>query len=65
MAIGSDPEIGVVFTRWGDMDDEQRVAWFRHMREFMGGDLMGGYGKVCYPDPELRSLYLETQWVWM
>lgn len=50
MAIGSDPEIGVEFTRWGDMTEEQRNAWFKYMREAYGPDLMGGYGRVIYID---------------
>lgn len=49
MAIGSDAEIGVVFTRWGEMDAQSRLAWFARMRDEWGSDLVGGYGKVCYP----------------
>lgn len=49
MAIGSDPEIGVEFTRWGLMSEEARLAWFRHMTSAWGGDLCGGYGTLCEP----------------
>lgn len=46
MAIGSDPEIGVQFSRWGDMDDKSKQAWFRHMKNAWGTHLMGGYATV-------------------
>lgn len=46
MAIGSDPEIGVKFTRWGDMDAASQQAWFDHIRKMWGADLMGGYATV-------------------
>lgn len=62
MAIGSDPEIGVVFARWGGMDDESRTAWFRYMQERWGSDLMGGYAKVCHPDPERFPYLDEVTW---
>ena len=55
MAIGSAPEIGVTFTLWGKMTPEQRQAWFRHMREQWGSDLMGGYGKIDYPKAGSRD----------
>lgn len=50
MAIGSDPEIGVTFTRWGEMSEEKRAEWFKYMKDFYGPDLMGGYGRVIYID---------------
>lgn len=49
MAIGSEPEIGVEFRRWGLMTEEQKLAWFRHMTEVYGPDGVGGYATVCYP----------------
>ena len=50
MAIGSNPEIGIGFTTWGQMNNLQRDAWFTHMRNVWGNDLAGGYGHVCWPD---------------
>lgn len=46
MAIGSNPEIGVTFTRWGQMTDEHRNMWFDHMRNNWGANLMGGYATL-------------------
>lgn len=64
VAIGSDPEIGVEFTTWGRMSDEARAAWFLHMTEQWGPDLMGGYGRTAHPDPERRRWYAEeTSWL--
>lgn len=48
-SIGSDPEIGVQFTRWGAMGEQARSAWFRHIVAHWGGDLCGGYATVCWP----------------
>lgn len=50
-AIGSDPELGVLFARWGDMDDSSRAAWFARMRADWGADLLGGYARLCFPRP--------------
>jgi hypothetical protein len=61
MAIGSDPEIGVVFWRWGDMTDEQKALWFEEIRSW-GSDLLGGYATLCYPDPERMAFYSEINW---
>lgn len=49
MAIGSDPEVGVEFTRWGDMDDMSKLMWFRYMQLHWGPDLLGGYAALIYP----------------
>ena len=49
MAIGSDGEIGVTFTRWGDMDDFSKLMWFQHMQLMWGPDLLGGYAILVYP----------------
>jgi hypothetical protein len=46
MAIGSDPEIGMTFARWGDMDNAARAAWFRHIQTHWGADLLGGYATL-------------------
>ncbi len=50
MAIGSDGEIGVRFVSWGEMDEVSRAAWFEFMVEVVGADLVGGYGRLCWPD---------------
>lgn len=52
MSIGSEAEIGVQFSRWGDMDDKSRAAWYEHMKEHWNSTLMGGYATVCYPPKE-------------
>lgn len=57
MAIGSDPEIGTQFGQWKDMNDKQQRAWFQHMKEYWGPDLMGGYGKVIYVDEQARRTH--------
>lgn len=49
MAIGSDPEVGVEFARWGDMNELSRHMWFRYMQQHWGADLCGGYAKLIYP----------------
>lgn len=49
MAIGSEPEIGKVFTMWKDMNDDQRQAWFKHFRETAGPDCVGGYATLGFP----------------
>lgn len=46
MAIGSGAEIGVTFSRWGDMDEKSRQAWFDYMRKTWGSDLVGGYATL-------------------
>jgi len=48
VAIGSEPEIGVEFTRWGLMTDESRRAWFRYMTDVWGPDLMHGMGTLVH-----------------
>jgi hypothetical protein len=48
MAIGSDPEIGTEFTRWGLMSEASREAWFKFIREEWGADLCGRYAKLIY-----------------
>lgn len=49
MAIGSEPEIGVEFRRWGLMSETEKLAWFEFLRTEYGPDGVGGYGTVCYP----------------
>lgn len=56
MAIGSEPEIGVQFKRWGLMTDTEKTAWFTHMRENYGPDLLNGYAKICYPKPHINDI---------
>jgi hypothetical protein len=45
MAIGSAPEIGARF-KTGVWTVEEARAW----RNEVGPDLLGGYGKLAYPD---------------
>ena len=66
MAIGSDGEIGVVFARWGDMDEASRQAWYRFMRTEWHANLMAGYATICQPkrpfidpDPFPEEPYLD------
>jgi len=51
VAIGSTPEYGTAFTRWGLMTDTDRAAWFEHMVTAWGGDLCGGYATLCWRNP--------------
>jgi hypothetical protein len=46
MAIGSAPEAGVTFARWGDMTDDDRFAWFVYMTNRWGPNLVGGYATL-------------------
>jgi hypothetical protein len=32
MSIGSSPEVGVTFRRWGDMTPGEQRAWFEYLR---------------------------------
>lgn len=57
MAIGSAPEIGVTFRRFGDMTCDEQRAWFAHIRTAYGPDLLGGYATIHYPD---RTRYQRT-----
>lgn len=50
MAIGSAPEIGVSFGRFGDLNDEQRRTWYEQVRAY-GPNLLAGYGVLAYPRP--------------
>ena len=46
MAIGSAPEIGTRFTTWGKMSEEDRQAWFEHIRTNWHPFLMSGYATL-------------------
>ena len=46
MVIGNAPEIGTTFTTWGKMTKESRIAWFNHIRNNWGPDLLSGYGTL-------------------
>ena len=66
MAIGSEAEIGVEFSRWGEMNNASRQAWFNFMQTNWGPDLMGNYGTLGYPkrpfvdlDPFPEGPYVE------
>lgn len=48
MAIGSAPEVGVVFSVWGQMDETSRQAWFKYIRENWNENLMEGYATLHY-----------------
>lgn len=61
MAIGSDPEIGVSFSRWGDMNDVSRQAWFTHMRENWHPNLMAGYATLHYAPRGKDNPYYEEE----
>lgn len=58
MAIGSTPEIGTHFDRWGNMTEEQQQTWFQHMRTVYGPNLYGGYATVHYAD---RKRYAQLE----
>ena len=61
MAIGSDPEYGVKFERWGNMNHASRLAWFDHIRTNWNGNLMAGYAVTAYPDMQKIAQY-HTEW---
>lgn len=42
VSIGSTPEIGVTFSTIHGFD-------FARWRELVGDDLLGGYGRLCFP----------------
>lgn len=47
MAIGSDPEIGAVFSVWNKMTDSDKQAWWKYMRENWN-PLMNGYATLVH-----------------
>jgi hypothetical protein len=50
VSIGSAPEVGVTFARWGEMDEASRQAWFDRVRGWVeSGNLMIGYANLCFP----------------
>jgi hypothetical protein len=49
MAIGSEPEIGKTFLRFGLMTEEQQRLWYDHFRKIAGKDLQGGFATLGYP----------------
>jgi hypothetical protein len=48
MAIGSEGEIGTEFGMWKDMTEQQREAWFEHMRTHWKPNLLNGYATIHY-----------------
>ncbi len=50
MAIGSDPEVGVTFGKWGDLTEEQQQAWYEYIRNKWGDTILAGYATIVYPD---------------
>jgi hypothetical protein len=59
MAIGSEPEAGVNFTVWKDMNAADRLAWWDYMRENWN-PLMNGYATLVH-NKENRY-YQEGNW---
>jgi hypothetical protein len=50
MAIGSQGEIGTTFSALKDYESfEAYLAWARAWREYVGDDLLGGYGTLIHP----------------
>ena len=50
MAVGSEPEIGIVFTTWGKMDEASKEAWLAYCRGLRErGNILEGYATVNYP----------------
>jgi len=50
MAVGSDPELGVSFSGWRTMTDQEQERWFAHVRSW-GPNGVDGYGTLGFPDP--------------
>lgn len=48
MAIGSAPEVGIVFSVWGQMDEASRQAWFDYIRENWKDNILAGYATIHY-----------------
>lgn len=57
MAIGSDPEYGVKFEQWGNMNHASQQAWFTHIRTNWKHNLMAGYAVTDYPKAEKIEQY--------
>lgn len=62
MAIGSEGEIGAVFSVWKDMSESDRKAWWDYMRREWGEYLQAGYAKLVHKkegnpfyDPEYKG----------
>lgn len=49
---------------WGDLTEQERQEWFRHM-DTWGPDLLDGYGKVCelIPVRSAKFQHLFGDWV--
>jgi len=48
LAIGSDGEIGAVFTTWGKMSQRDRELWFEYMRENWHPNLHAGWAYLVH-----------------
>lgn len=48
MAIGSQPEVGTTFAMWKDMTEQDRQAWFTHIRTNWQPYLMAGYATLVH-----------------
>lgn len=62
MAIGSEGEIGAVFSVWKDMSEADRRAWWDYMDREWGEYLQAGYAKLVHKkegnpfyDPEYKG----------
>jgi hypothetical protein len=50
VAIGSQGEIGATFKTYSDYESfDDYLEWARCWREYVGPDLLGGYGTLVYP----------------
>ena len=49
MAIGSNPEIGKHFKTAQNMTSEDWAEWYKHFKETVGPDCLGGYATLGYP----------------
>jgi len=58
MAIGSGAEIGVKFGMWKDMTEQDKQAWYDHVRIVWAGNLMAGYATIGYPDRKDGNMLL-------
>lgn len=48
MAIGSDPEIGKVFTLWGEKSEQEQAEWYEYVRTNWHPYLMSGYATLVH-----------------
>lgn len=57
MAIGSAPEIGIVFKSFRDYSEQEKLAWWEYMRTEWSPNLMAGEAWLVYVDERLKDRF--------